>query len=50
MVQREDLLWDIAKRYNTTREEILASNGFTSDYELKLGDKIIIEKNLELLV
>lgn len=50
IVQKYDLLWDIAKRYNTTTEEILSSNGFMSDYELKVGDKIIIEKNLELLV
>lgn len=50
IVQRGDLLWDIAKRYNTTTGEILSSNGFVSDYQLQVGDKIIIEKNLELLV
>lgn len=40
-VQKNDDLWDIAKRYNTTIEQILLSNNTT---ELHPGDKIIIEK------
>ena len=45
IVQRGDKLWDIAKRYNTTREEILLSNNNSSG-EIKPGDKIIIEKKV----
>lgn len=43
-VQKNDDLWDIAKRYNTTIEQILLSNNTT---ELHPGDKIIIEKMVE---
>ncbi|HLS53887.1 MAG TPA: SPOCS domain-containing protein [Tissierellaceae bacterium] len=48
IVQEGDLLWDIAKRYNTTAEDILSSNNLEVDYELQVGDKIIIEKKLDL--
>ncbi len=30
MVQRDDILWDIAKRYNTTVDEIIESNNIIS--------------------
>lgn len=46
IVQKGDALWDIAKRYNTTEEEILISNNRDSG-ELLPGDKIIIEKKIE---
>lgn len=45
-VQKGDTLWDIAKRYKTTTEEILLSNNNTSG-EIHPGDKIIIEKKIE---
>ncbi|HLR21441.1 MAG TPA: SPOCS domain-containing protein [Tissierellaceae bacterium] len=48
IVQEEDILWDIAKRYNTTIEEILQSNNLDEDYEIEVGDKIIIEKKVDL--
>lgn len=48
IAQKGDLLWDIAKRYNTTIDEILMSNDLDKDYVLNMGDKIIIEKNLDL--
>lgn len=48
IVQRGDILWDIAKRYNTTLEEILSSNNLEEDYDMKVGDKIIIEKKVDL--
>lgn len=48
IVQKGDKLWDIAKRYNTTIEEILSSNRLSSTYEIQPGDKIIIEKKVEL--
>lgn len=46
IVQKGDELWDIAKRYKTTEEEILISNNRDSG-ELLPGDKIIIEKKIE---
>ena len=50
IVQHGDILWDIARRYNTTIEEILSSNELAPDYKIQVGDKIIIEKNLSLVV
>ena len=47
IVQKGDILWDIAKRYNTTIDEILSSNNLESSYEINVGDKIIIEKNID---
>lgn len=46
IVQKGDGLWDIAKRYNTTTEEILFSNN-NGTGEFHPGDKIIIEKKVE---
>lgn len=48
MVQKEDILWDIAKRYNTTVEEIVLSNNITSPSTLMPGEKIIIEKKIDV--
>lgn len=47
IVQRGDMLWDIAKRYNTTIEEILLSNKILNGDDVKVGDKIIIEKKVD---
>jgi LysM repeat protein len=46
IVQKEDVLWDIAKRYNTTIDEIVTSNNLPSRV-VAPGDKIIIEKKVE---
>lgn len=48
IVQKGDILWDVAKRYNTTIDEILAANNLDEDYKMEVGDKIIIEKKLDL--
>lgn len=48
MVQKEDTLWDIAKRYNTTTDELIKTNNILSPENLMPGEKIIIEKNIEL--
>jgi LysM repeat protein len=48
MVQKDDILWDIAKRYNTTVEEIIISNNITSPSTLMPGEKIIIEKKVDI--
>ena len=47
IVQKGDILWDIAKRYNSTIEDILSSNNLESSYEINVGDKIIIEKSVD---
>lgn len=48
IVQKGDVLWDIAKRYNTTVEEIVASNNISSPNILMPGEKIIIEKKIDI--
>lgn len=48
MVQKDDILWDIAKRYNTTVEEITKSNDIISPSNLMPGEKIIIEKKIHM--
>jgi len=48
IVQKEDILWDIAKRYNTTVEEIVLSNNLSSPDNLMPGEKIIIEKHVDM--
>lgn len=48
MVQENDILWDIAKRYNTTVEEIIESNNILSPNNLMPGEKIIIEKKVDI--
>lgn len=48
IVQRKDKLWDIAKRYNTTVEEIIVSNNLSSPNNLMPGEKIIIEKHVDV--
>lgn len=48
MVQKEDSLWNIAKRYNTTMEEIILANDIISPSTLMPGEKIIIEKKVDI--
>ncbi len=48
MVQKDDQLWDIAKRYNTTMEEIIESNNIINPSSLMPGEKIIIEKKVDI--
>ena len=48
MVQKEDKLWDIAKRYNTTMEEIILTNDISAPSSLMPGEKIIIEKKIDI--
>lgn len=48
MVQKDDILWDIAKRYNTTVDEIIESNDILSPSNLMPGEKIIIEKKVDV--
>lgn len=46
MVQKKDSLWKIAKRYSTTVEDICSTNDIEEE-NLKLGQKIIIEKHVD---
>lgn len=48
IVQNHDTLWDIAKRYNTTREEILEANENINPNNIMPGEKIIIEKKIDV--
>lgn len=48
IVQRDDILWDIAKRYNTTMEEILQGNENINPNNIMPGEKIIIEKKVDV--
>lgn len=48
IVQRDDILWDISKRYNTTVEEIMLANNIDSPDTLMPGEKIIIEKQIQI--
>ncbi len=46
-VQQGDTLWNIAKRYNTTVQEILDANDIEDPENVKVGDYIIIQKTYE---
>ncbi len=48
IIQKDDTLWDIAKRYNTTIEEIISANDVLSPNTLMPGEKIIIEKKVDI--
>ena len=49
IVRDGDILWDLAKRYNTTVEGIKEVNELESD-EIKSGDRILIFKeNMSIL-
>lgn len=42
VVGNNDTLWELAKKYNTTIEELRRLNNLESNYEVKTGDKLII--------
>jgi len=46
MIGTEDSLWDLAKKYHTTIEQICRLNQMTSE-QIKVGDKILIMKSME---
>lgn len=46
MVQKKDTIWNIAKRYSTTVEDIVSTNDIEEE-NLKVGQKIIIEKHID---
>lgn len=48
VIQKGDSLWNIAKRYNTTVDELISSNDISSPDILMPGEKIIIEKNVDM--
>ena len=45
IVQPEDSLWKIAKKFHTTIDTIIATNGLT-DKSVKPGDRLILVKEL----
>ena len=44
--KEDDNLWDIAKKYNTTEEEIAQTNEISIDEELQPGKCLILEKKV----
>ena len=44
IVQKNDSLWNIAKRYHTTTEEILSLNTIENPEKLLVGEKLLILK------
>ncbi len=49
IVQDGDTLWDIAKKYNTTVEEIKMINNIDDSYILNIGDKLMIIKKVNII-
>ncbi|WP_026893572.1 DUF3794 and LysM peptidoglycan-binding domain-containing protein [Clostridiisalibacter paucivorans] len=47
IVQEEDNLWDIAKRYHTTTEDLITTNDIKNPDNLMPGERIIIEKYID---
>ena len=47
-VQPGDSLWSVAKKYNTTTDNILKFNNIEEPYVLHTGDKLLIYKKLEV--
>lgn len=48
IVQPGETLWDVAKRFYTTTEQLIATNHLTGG-EVKAGDRLLIQKRTELL-
>jgi len=48
IVQKDDTLWDIAKRYNATVEELISTNDILAPENIMPGEKIIIEKHIHV--
>ncbi|MDF2545581.1 MAG: hypothetical protein K0R93_479 [Anaerosolibacter sp.] len=46
-VQPGDTLWKIAKRYNTTVNELVAANDIEDPSMIKSGDRLVIQKTYE---
>ena len=47
MVKTGDELWDIARRYHTSVEEIRELNGLNENQELSPGTPILVVKKVE---
>ena len=45
IVQPGDCLWDIAKRFHTTRKQVVESNGLAGE-QVKPGDRLILVKQI----
>lgn len=42
VVDKDDTLWNLAKKYNTTMEEIMKMNDMEQDEKLEIGTKLLI--------
>ena len=45
IVQPGDCLWDIAKRFHTTRKQVTEANGLSGE-QIKPGDRLILVKEI----
>ena len=45
VVQKDESLWDIAKRYHTTEEEMMRTNGIAGG-QISPGQKLVIVKSV----
>ena len=45
IVQPGDCLWNIAKRFHTTRKQVIESNNLSGE-QLKPGDRLILVKEI----
>ncbi len=48
IVQKGDTLWDIAKKYNTTVDELKQINNIEDESSLNIGDKLMIIKKVNI--
>ena len=46
IVDKEESLWDIAKKYNTTIDHIMKLNGLEND-KVNAGDKLLLLKEVD---
>ena len=49
MVKQDESLWDIAKKFHTTRQKLIEINEL-DDEDIKQGDRILITKQIDLLI
>lgn len=42
-----DTLWELASRWNMTREELIRSNNLDNPHQIRAGDRIVIPANIE---
>ena len=49
MVKQDETLWDVAKKFHTTRQKLIEINELEGE-DIKQGDRILITKQIDLLI